>query len=243
MLASTLTLNLLVTAATVAVVHTAIGPDHTLPFVMLAKARKWSLARTLWITALCGLGHVASSLLLGGIGVLVGASTGALEGLEGHRGDLAAWAMVLFGGVYALWGLRQALRRRHGLELHHHHGQVHLHSHGTHSHDHAHLAPADPARPEARTATFWTLFVVFVLGPCEPLIPLFFLPASEGNWWLAGWTGAVFALATIATMLVLVGLAHAGLARVRLEPLERWSHSLAGGVIAASGLAVIYGGL
>ena len=245
-----LTVNLLASAAIVAVVHTALGPDHTLPFVMLSRARRWSLRKTLWITGLCGLGHVASSLVLGGVGVALGASTGTIEGLELGRGDLAAWAMVVFGAVYALWGLRQAIRARRGLELHRHDGDVHLHAHGADEHSHAPqhghsllLAPRHSHAVDARSATFWSLFVVFVLGPCEPLIPLFFLPASEGNWALAAWTGAVFCVATLATMLALVALALAGLKPLRLAFLERWTHSLAGAVIAASGLAVLYGGL
>ncbi len=250
MISDALTLNLLASAAIVAVVHTAIGPDHTLPFVMLSRARRWSLRKTLWITGLCGLGHVASSLVLGGLGIALGASTGSIEGIELSRGELAAWAMVVFGAVYTLWGLRQAVRARRGLELHRHDGNVHLHSHGTHEHSHAPhsghahlLTPPHSHAVDTRSATFWSLFVVFVLGPCEPLIPLFFLPASQGNWALAAWTGVVFSLATIATMLALVGIAVAGLKPLRLVFLERWAHALAGAVIAASGLAVLYGGL
>ncbi len=239
MLPDSLSLSLLGSAAIVAVVHTAIGPDHTVPFVMLARARGWSRARTLWITALCGLGHVASSLVLGALGVGLGQSSADFEGLESGRGDLAAWGLVLFGTVYALWGLRQALRARQGLELHSHHGHVHLHPHGAAEHQHAtHELPA-----EKRGTTFWTLFTIFVLGPCEPLIPLYFVPASQGDFALAGWTAVVFSVATIATMLVLVGCAHAGLSRLRLAFLERWSHALAGSVISASGLAVLFGGL
>ncbi|NIR37211.1 MAG: hypothetical protein GWN73_15615, partial [Actinobacteria bacterium] len=56
--------SLLAAAVGVAVTHTALGPDHYLPFVMLARARKWSWARTLTVTGICGLGHVASSVLL-----------------------------------------------------------------------------------------------------------------------------------------------------------------------------------
>jgi hypothetical protein len=87
------------------------------------------------------------------------------------------------------------------------------------------------------------LFIVFVLGPCEPLIPLFVLPASRGDWGLAALTGAVFGAITIACMLALVLVGHAGLARLPLGPLERWSHAMAGGVIVASGLAVALLGL
>ncbi|MBI5434796.1 MAG: sulfite exporter TauE/SafE family protein [Planctomycetes bacterium] len=239
MTADALTVNLVLSAAAIAFVHTALGPDHTLPFVMLARARKWSLRRTLAITAACGLGHVLSSIVLGGLGGALGASTNALEGLETSRGAIAAWGMVVFGGVYALWGLRQALKRKHGLALHAHAGHVHLHRYGAHGHGdgvgHEHDAP--------RTTTFWTLFVIFALGPCEPLIPLFFLPASEGRWSLALVAATVFSLVTLATMLVLVGLAHAGVERLELQRLERWAHALAGGVIAGSGLAVLFLGL
>jgi hypothetical protein len=40
-----------------------------------------------------------------------------------------------------------------------------------------------------------------------------------------------------------VAAAYAGVRVLPLERMERWAHSLAGAVIAASGLAVIYGGL
>jgi hypothetical protein len=236
MSADPLTLNLLATAAAVAVVHTAVGPDHTLPFVMLARARRWTMRRTLLVTGACGLGHVASSLLLGGLGVVAGVSTRALTGVEEGRGSLAAWAMVAFGAAYAVWGLRRAWRRRRGIQVHEHAGEVHVHAHGAQRHGHDHAVPA-------RSASFWTLFLVFVLGPCEPLIPLFLLPASEGRWLLAASAGAVFTLATLATMLALVAAAYAGVRVLPLERMERWAHSLAGAVIAASGLAVIYGGL
>ncbi|MBK8178804.1 MAG: hypothetical protein IPK67_07905 [Planctomycetes bacterium] len=248
MLSDALTFNLLASAGLVAAAHTALGPDHTLPFVMLARARGWSLRRTLAITALCGAGHVLSSVLLGGIGVLIGISTGALQSLEGLRGDLAAWAMVLFGAAYGLWGLRQALRRGQGIELHTHGGLPHLHLHG----DRGHFHGASPARGSAaartedegdRRFTFWALFVVFVLGPCEPLIPLLILPAQEGRWSLALWTTAVFAVVTLATMLGMVAAASRGLSLVPTRRLERWSHSLAGAVISLSGLAILFLGL
>ena len=102
-------------------VHTLIGIDHTLPFVVLGRARGWSLRKTLWITGLCGGGHVASSVVLGGAGIglaifATGLDTregyhwmqgrvGAFETIEAVRGDLAAWALVLFGLTYAAWSL------------------------------------------------------------------------------------------------------------------------------------------
>jgi hypothetical protein len=229
-------LSLLVAAAGIAVTHTVLGPDHYLPFLMLARARGWSRARTLLVTAGCGVGHVLSSIALGAVGLAIGAGVGWIQVWEGQRGDWAAWALVAFGCVYMLWGLRQGIKRYGGVEMHEHGGRVHVHFGGRRHHHHA-----DAARDGA--TSFWTLFIVFVLGPCEPLIPLFVLPASRGAWGLAAAVGGAFGVVTIVSMLALVLIGHAGLSRLPLAGLERWAHAMAGAVVMASGLAVIFLGL
>jgi len=234
--------GLIAGAALLGVTHTALGPDHTLPFVMLARAQSWSRRRTLWVTFVCGLGHVAAALLLVAVGFAVG---GMLVGLpvyrawlaefDGVRGSLAGWGFVAIGVAYGLWGIRHAIRRGAGLTPHVHDGEVHIHRRGQHTHRH----------PDSRNskATFWMLFTLLVLGPCEPLIILFLPLAATGRWSLLAASGAVFALATVVTMLALVALAYTGLMSVSLGRFERWSHALAGGVIATCGLAVVFLGL
>ncbi len=233
---SSLSWSLLLAAFGVGVVHTVLGPDHYLPFIMLAKARGWTRLRTVLVTSACGVGHVASSVLLGGLGIVFGVAIGKLEIMESGRGNLAAWAIVAFGIAYALWGLRYALRTRTGLEAHVHGDEVHIHSHGLSPHGHEH-------RRIGADTTFWTLFVIFVLGPCEPLIPLFALPASQGRWDVALLTAGVFGLATLVSMVGITLAGLEGLKLVNLGPLERWAHVAAGGIIAAAGLSVIYLGL
>ncbi len=228
--------NLMAAAVGVAAAHTVLGPDHYLPFVMLARARGWGRTRTIIITVACGIGHVGSSILLGGLGVLTGVALSRLQGFEGLRGGIAAWALVAFGLAYTAWGVRRALRSRTGEEMHSHGGHVHIHAHGGRQHHHDHTN-------EGSSTTFWTLFIVFVLGPCEPLIPLFMVPAARGRWALAMLTATVFGVVTIALMVALVLAGSEGLRRLPLGSLERWAHSMAGAVIAASGLAVIFLGL
>ena len=227
--------NLLLAAAGVAVLHTLLGPDHYLPFIMLARAGHWSRTKTAMVTTLCGIGHILSSLLLGGIGLLLGAAVRHIEDVEGARGDWAAWGLVAFGMAYAFWGIRHALRHARQLDPHTHGDVVHLHTHGGRTHAH------DGARPARKT--FWSLFVIFVLGPCEPLIPLFVLPASRGRWDLAVITGVFFGIITVSLMVSATLLGLAGLNRLPLGRLERWSHAMAGGVIALSGVAVLALGL
>ena len=45
--------NLILATAGIAVTHTLFGPDHYLPFIMLAQARRWSRWRTVLVTACC----------------------------------------------------------------------------------------------------------------------------------------------------------------------------------------------
>ena len=52
-------LVLVATAASIGFIHTLLGPDHYLPFIVMAKVRGWSRSKALGVTSLCGLGHVA----------------------------------------------------------------------------------------------------------------------------------------------------------------------------------------
>lgn len=80
--------------------------------------------------------------------------------------------------------------------------------------------------------------MIFVLGPCEPLIPLLMIPAATvGAGAVVMVTGA-FTVVTIGTMLGLVVLGYYGLHVGRFHWLERHGHVMAGLAIAASGMAI-----
>ena len=225
---------LLATALGIGVFHTLIGVDHTLPFVVIGRARGWSLRKVLGITALCGIGHVLSSVVLGAVGIGVGVAIERLEWIEGTRGTVAAWLLIGFGLLYAARALYRLSRGREHAHVHvHDDGVVHSHRHSHSRPDHLHVHGADPGR-----ATAWALFVVFLLGPCEPLIPLLMAPAALHNpLWVALVVG-VFALATLGVMLTVVAVAHLGLGRARLGNVERYADVLAGAAIASSGVAI-----
>ena len=222
------------TAAGIGFIHTVIGPDHYLPFIVMAKARKWPLPKTLTVSFLCGLGHVLSSVILGFLGLALGIAVTRLEGVESLRGGLAAWLLIGFGLAYFVWGLRRALRNRP-----HKHRHVHP-TEAEHEHDHAHVAEhCHPHVEEGRTnVTPWILFTIFVFGPCEPLIPLVMYPAARHDMAGVALVAAAFGLTTILTMLAIIALSSWGLSFVRLGRLERYAHAIAGGMIFVSGLAV-----
>jgi nickel/cobalt exporter len=226
------------TAATIGFVHTILGPDHYVPFIALSKARGWSAARTLAITAACGAGHVLSSVVLGFVGIAIGVALFRLEAIEAFRGEIAAWFLIAFGFTYFVWGLHRALRRRP-------HEHEHGHLGGTvHSHEHAHTGEHSPPHASrAGSLTPWVLFLIFIFGPCEPLIPLVMFPAAKGNMLDVAVVASVFGVATIGTMLGVVMAAYRGLSFVRVGGIERYAHALAGLTIFLSGGAITLLGL
>ena len=50
------------------------------------------------------------SIVIGAIGILMGAQLASLVKIEGLRGNLAGWALLAFGLVYFAWGMKQAGR-------------------------------------------------------------------------------------------------------------------------------------
>ena len=202
------------TAAVVGLIHTLLGPDHYLPFIVLGKANRWSLTKTMWITFLCGLGHVLSSVVLGLLGAAGGIALGKLKAFETFRGNIAAQALIIFGLTYCVWGVHRALKHK-------------PHAHKT---DSVNLTP-------------WILFTIFVLGPCEPLIPFIMYPAMEHSWGGTILVASIFSVVTVGTMMGVVLVSTYGIRMFKFETAHRFSHALAGAAIFLSGLAIQFLGL
>ena len=231
-------LILAITAASMGFFHTLMGPDHYLPFIVMARARKWSIFKTTWITILCGVGHIASSVLLGMVGIALGIAVIKLEVIESFRGGLAAWALIAFGLVYFVWGLRRALRNQS-------HKHLHLHEKDKHIHDHAHIKEHVHVHEKegAVNLTPWVLFTIFVFGPCEPLIPILMYPAAKSSLFGLVLVTGIFGSVTIMTMLGVVLISSLGINLLPLRRLERYTHALAGATICLCGMAIQFLGL
>jgi nickel/cobalt transporter (NicO) family protein len=230
---------LAVTAASIGFIHTVIGPDHYVPFIMMAKSQQWSNMKTGWITFLCGIGHILSSVVLGMIGVAMGIAVKRLEVLEGFRGNLAGWALIAFGLAYTIWGIKRAINNRPHTHTHFHaDGNEHEHSHN-HQSEHAHLHQ----ETQKANITPWILFTVFVFGPCEPLIPILMYPAAKNS--IAGliFVTTIFGLVTIGTMLTVVLISLLGINLLPINKLERYTHAIAGATIFLCGVSIQFLGL
>lgn len=227
---------LLWTALTIGVVHTLIGPDHYLPFVSLARERGWTVRKTLSLTFICGAAHCAGSVILGFIGIALGLGLASLEAFEALRGNAAAWLLLGFGLAYAIFGLRRYVRRGEHSHRHTHaDGTVHTHAHATQG-EHAHVHARSVARPLAVS-----LLIVFLLGPCEALIPLLMYPAATADIWAVLKVTLVFSVTTVATMLVAVGVALGAAQKIQWSPAPGVGGMITGTVIGACGAAMLLG--
>ncbi|MBO6281322.1 MAG: hypothetical protein J6N49_02190 [Alphaproteobacteria bacterium] len=212
------------TALLTAVIHTITGPDHYLPFIAIAKSRDYSLKKTLLWTFICGLGHIGSALViaLGFVYLSHFWTDSQYAWIEDNRSDVAAYALIGLGGAYLLWALRHRWL--------HHTGRAHHHGH--HMHGGSEL--------KDKNITVWVLFIIFVLGPCEALLPILTASSVMGIPAVISST-IIFSIATITTMLAAVCLGYYGLEALRFKKLEAYAHELAGATVMACGIAILCG--
>ena len=225
---------LVLTAITISCLHTATGPDHYLPFIALSKSNNWTVNRTIFITLICGIGHVGSSVVLGLGGIALGWSLSKITWLENIRGGIAAWVMFILGIIYIIYAFIQLKTNK----LHKHFdvcddGNMYVYEHqdGT-------VVPPQ----EKRKVTPWVMFIVFVLGPCEPLIPLLSFPAANQSIYGITLLVSVFTLFTLVTMVTMVLLGYHGISFFKSLKMEKYIHVLSGSVIMLCGAGMLFMG-
>ena len=193
----------------------------------LGRARRWSILKTLKYTTLCGLGHVMSSIIIGFIGIYLGLELIKLVNIEESRGALSGWALLFFGLMYFVWGLRKIKIHNNQKNLTEYHNQSSINS----------------TTSNSMNITPWALFMIFILGPCEALIPLFMYPAIEENMQLVMTVAVVFGVVTLLTMLAAVFLLMKGLHFIKFNSFEKYSHAIAGASIMVCAIAINFIGL
>jgi nickel/cobalt transporter (NicO) family protein len=225
-----------ITGFTVAFFHAAI-PTHWLPFVLTARAQRWSHAKTLAITALAGSSHVAFTAVLGLLLTLFGF---ALHEKIGNWFPLMAGGALLFFGLFYLY--RQITVKVHG----------HSRAFGEDPQVHAaHLADESqgdsiqtaslhsvlpPPVPDRVAIT--SLLALLTFSPCESFVPFYVFGIRYG------WAGfalltAILSIATVAGMIVFTWLTLAGMRRINLGRLEKYELGLMGLLLCIVGVLIL----
>ena len=194
-----------------AFLHAAL-PTHWLPFVLVGRAQRWSLARVLAAVSAAGLALIAATALVGSLIVVAGMALDPWIG--GVLPHLSAILLFLFGVFY----LGRALIRRPQL---------------------AGGPPLDLPEPAVSHATaFSGLVVMMAVSPGEVLLPFYLNQAQGGVGVLAALT-LVFAAGTVLGMAVFTLLARTGWSVLRLERWARYEGAVLGLALIAIGLLVV----
>jgi nickel/cobalt transporter (NicO) family protein len=232
---STVLTTIAATGFSVAFFHAAI-PTHWLPFVLVARARSWSRTRTLMVTTLAGLGHVALTSLLG-LGI-------AWFGFQLE--EKVEWFPWLAGGLLLAFSLFYFWRQWRGTGICHHHTP------GTHHHASEHCgeereqshwdAELKDSPLVSKKAGEWTaisgLFVMLTLSPCEGFLPVY-LSGVQFGWKGFVVLSVILAVATLAGMTLFTWLALVGFDRFRLKAFERHEAGLLGILFAVLGVLIL----
>ena len=225
---------LLAAAITISFLHTITGPDHYLPFIALSKSRGWSFTKTVLWTITCGCGHVWSSVLLGLAAATIGWNLPKISELENIRGGIAGWALLTFGLVYFIWGLWRAYKSKK-----HKHFDTSING-DVYVYEHKHGVAIQQS--ERHKVTPWVIFIIFLLGPCEPMIPLLFFPAAKHSGFDMLLLILVYTACTLLVMVAMVTLGYYGLSILKTEKLEKYMHALGGLTLLVCGVGIVFMG-
>ena len=191
----------------------AILPTHWLPFVLVGRAQRWSLAQVMSAVVTAGLAHIVTTAVVGSLIVVAGLALD--RWIAGVLPWVSAGLLFAFGAFY----LVRALIKRPVL---------------------AGGPPIDFAEPTvSHRAAFIGLVATLAISPGEVLLPFYLSQATQGFAVLAALT-VVFAIGTVTGMAAFTALARAGYSILRLERWARYEGAALGlsliliGVLVAS---------
>jgi nickel/cobalt transporter (NicO) family protein len=196
------------------IIH-ALIPNHWLPLIALEKTEKWTRSQTLWATAITGVAHTLSTIIIGIIVGLAGYKLAARYALISET--IAPGILAGLGVVYII------------LDLSRH----------PHHHDHRPVT-GDPGKNQSRWIVLLTsLSLAMFLTPCVEIEAWYFQAGT------IGWTGifivsAVYLITTLVVMLVLVSLGMKGARSFNSSFLEHHEKAVTGLVLVALGVLAFF---
>src|SRR5579859_6203464 len=228
---------LIAAAATVGFLH-SILPDHWVPLAVIARTQRWSVMHTARISLLASIGHVLTSIILGGIIAVIGLQFRST--FETQQGHIVGAILVLTGIGLLVWALS---------------GHGHEHSH-EHSHDHSHeyrgipgVQTTDHDREHHETTItqplvrrFAAIAVPFgaAASPDLTILPVALAASAVGAGVVVG-TLVAFSAVTLMTFVVLTVAATLAGYQVKGEWLEDHGNLITAIVLIGIGIAVYLG--
>jgi nickel/cobalt exporter len=236
---------LLGAAAVVAILHSVL-PDHWVPLAVVARTQRWSILRVGRVTFLASLGHVITSLILGGIVAVVGLQF--QQKIETQQGHIIGAVLTLTGIVFLIWGLVSHGPHGHSHEDNHthDHGQGHDHdhdhSHDDHHHDSSHHHDHRAIKEQPLLKRLAAVAVPFgvAASPDLTILPVALAASAIGTAAVVSVLG-VFTLLTIGTFIGLTVIATLAGYQIKGAWLEKNANTITSLVLIAIGVVAYIG--
>ncbi|HEY1583255.1 MAG TPA: hypothetical protein VGF73_09170 [Chthoniobacterales bacterium] len=205
----------------------AVIPTHWLPFVLTARAQKWSRLKTLTITAFAASGHACFTAALGFIVAWLGIAL---------SDRIGTWFPRIAGGALLLFGLFYVVRQATG----HTHTHLHLGHQDAHVHEHDHEKGAERfSLSHSDLAAIGSLLALLTFSPCEAFVPIYVSGVRYG-WHGFALLTLILTVGTIAGMVAFTALALTGIEQVKLRSFEIYEAGVMGTLLCIVGLLIIF---
>ena len=204
-------LSLLGAGFATAFLHAAL-PTHWLPFVLVGRGQRWTLAQVLATVAIAGSAHIVTTAIVGGL--IIAAGLAMDQWISGLLPGLSAGLLFLFGAFYLGRALLRPAIMAGGPSL----------------------ALSEPTVSHA--AAFWGLVAMMAVSPGEVLLPIYLSQATQGPMVLTALT-LTFGAGTVLGMTLFTVLARAGWSVLKLERWARYEGVILGLALILIGLLVL----
>jgi nickel/cobalt transporter (NicO) family protein len=225
---------LLIAAGTVGFLH-SILPDHWVPLAVIARTQRWTIFHTARISLLASIGHVLTSIILGGIIALIGLQF--RHTFEAQQGHIVGVVLVLTGIGFAVWGLTGHGHHEHRTEDHHDAADHEFL--GVLTGASGHEKSADDRSFVTRAASIAVPFGA-AASPDLTILPVFLAASAVGTGTVIG-VLAIFSAVTLSTFVLLTVAATVAGYQVKGEWLEENGNTITALVLIAIGIAVYAG--
>lgn len=203
--------QLLIGAFLLSLVHAAI-PNHWLPIIALGKSERWSRSEMLSVTAITGIAHTLSTIMIGVVVGLVGYKLSSTAAFTTRI--IAPLILVVLGLTYLLLDFR-------GTEHHHHSPDL------------------DAVPRKSKWTIIASLGLAMLLSPCLEIDAYFFTAGAYGSLGIIA-VAVIYLVVTVLCMLLLVDLGRRGIEKIKWHFLEHHERKVTGAVLIALGIAAYF---
>ncbi len=198
--------HIIIGSLVLSVIH-ALIPNHWIPIVVIGKAENWTHRETLLITAISGIAHTTSTVIIGiavGITGLILSST-----YEFVTGIAAPSVMLIIGMIYIFLDI-------------------------SHSHTHDHLK-IESGSKRSKIAIITSLAAMMFFSPCLE-IEAFYFTAGTLGWLAIIVVSIVYMIVTVVCMVFLVDFSLKRIEKIDWHFLENHNKRVTGIILIVLGI-------